>query len=255
MKRATATAMLAGATLALGIELDVPQGGGRLPTIAMIECLAQDGGRNEGEYCRTTYECSDGENRVEGVLVEGMTYHNGRRVTLATDPIATQRSCTINVQDGARVSFFSAYSPSGAGGELVGLSRIEPIGQTETAGGGLGVGNLTGQKMHKSLVVGENTGSLVGVWVGFTAAHTTSTHARLQAMELCQENTLRDCRIPITFSGPPRLCVGVALSRADVDAWGYGVANTDELARQQAIASCGDHATNCYVWSSSCLPE
>ena len=253
MKTIIATAILATAAFALGIEVDVPQGGGRLPTIAMIECLAQASGRSEGEYCRTTYECSDGENRVEGVLVEGMTYYNGRRVTLATDPIATLRSCTINVQDDARVSFFSAYSPSGGGGELVGLSRIEPFTATETAGGGIGTSSR--QAMHKSLVVGENTGSRVGIWVAITSPHATVTSARRQATELCEEHAVSNCRIVITYGGPPRKCVGVALSRANPDAWGWGLGATHELSRETAMASCGDHAESCYVWSSSCVPE
>ena len=251
MKRIVATAMLAVATSALGIEFDVPQGAGTLPTIALIECLAQDGIRGEGEYCRTTYECRDGQDYVvEGVLVEGMTYSNGRRTTLATDAIATQRSCIIDVADDARVSFFSAYRPSGRDGELVGLSRIEPASDTgATAGGGRGVDMQ--RKQYSALLAGEKRD---GIWVGITAAQDTATRALQQAEELCQEDNVNSCGVVRTFSGPPRQCVGVALSRTDALAWAWALGVTHEQARERAMSSCVGFAESCYIWSSKCVP-
>ncbi|MDE0193486.1 MAG: hypothetical protein OXQ90_19200 [Gammaproteobacteria bacterium] len=97
------------ATSASAAEFEVPQGGGKLPTIALVECLADDGIRSEGEYCRTVYECSperDGT-KVSGTMWEGLTYHDGCRVTLESDDIAFRRSCVLTVDDDAKVSYFT----------------------------------------------------------------------------------------------------------------------------------------------------
>lgn len=104
--------------------LAVPQGGGKLPTIALVECLAAEGSRSSGQYCRATYECSpqDGAH-VGGTLWEGLTYHDGRRVTLETDDIAVQRKCTLSIEDPADVWFYTGYRPGGKTGKVVGMTR------------------------------------------------------------------------------------------------------------------------------------
>lgn len=102
-------------------EFNVPQGGGRLPTIVLVECLAEEGSRGTGEYCRTTYQCSptrDGA-EISGTLWKGIMYHNGRLVTSGEEPIATERSCVLTVEDGAKVTDYHAYRPDGKEGESV----------------------------------------------------------------------------------------------------------------------------------------
>ena len=114
----------------------MPQGGGKLPTIALVECLAEEGSRTEAEYCRTTYECSptrDGTG-VSGTLWEGLTYHDGRRVTLATDQIANQRSCKLTVEDDAKITYYTADRPDGLEGEIVAFTRIGSAASTSTIG-------------------------------------------------------------------------------------------------------------------------
>ena len=114
-----------------GAEVAVPQGAGRLPTVALVECLAEEDSRALGQYCRTSYECS-GE--AAGVLWEGLENHNGRRVTLETDAIATERDCILNIEDEAAVRFFTGYRPQGKSGDVVGLVRT---GTVESANYGL----------------------------------------------------------------------------------------------------------------------
>ena len=132
VKRTFASLALTAATIAFGADFNVPQGGGKLPTIALIECLAEDGTHNQGSYCRTTYSCDGGS--LEGVLVEGLLYHNGRRVTLPTDTIATERNCVIDVGDAARVQFFTGYRPEGPPGNVVAMVRSGTAASTVTIG-------------------------------------------------------------------------------------------------------------------------
>ena len=125
--------------LAVGVaagDFDVPQGGGKLPTIALVECLAQDGSRTEGQYCRTTYECTPQRDGtvVSGTLWEGLTYADGRRVTLETDDIARERSCVLSVEDGAKVSYFTGYRPEGKDGDVVAFTRAGSHTLTLTVG-------------------------------------------------------------------------------------------------------------------------
>ena len=44
-------------------------------------------------------------------------------MTLDTDTISYQRDCVLNVEDSARVRFFTAYRPDGTGGDVVGFVR------------------------------------------------------------------------------------------------------------------------------------
>ena len=105
-------------------EFTVPQGGAKLPTIAIVSCFADEHSRAEGAYCRTTYECSprDGAT-VSGTLWEGLRYHNSRRVTLETDAFAHQRSCVLDIEDAAQVQFFTGYRPAGFNGDVVAMVR------------------------------------------------------------------------------------------------------------------------------------
>ena len=125
-----------GATQALAAEFPVPQGGGKLPTIALVSCLAEEGSQAEGYYCRTTYECSpqrDGT-LVSGTLWEGLLYHDGRRVTLESNAIAVQRNCVLNVEDNAKVSYFTGYRPGGRTGDVVAFTRAGTSIATNTIG-------------------------------------------------------------------------------------------------------------------------
>ena len=128
-----ATAFHAGAIAA---EFDVPQGGGRLPTIALVECLAEEHSRSTGEYCRTTYACSPTRDSAEvsGTLWEGLIHHDGRRVTSGEDPIAFQHSCILTVEDDAKITYYTAYRPDGKEGEIEGFSRTRSTTRTETMG-------------------------------------------------------------------------------------------------------------------------
>lgn len=117
--RLCATAVAVACVPALGADFQVPQGGGRLPTVALVECLAGESTRNRGEYCRTTYACSD----AQGVLWEGMGNHNGRRVTEATSPISNLRDCVLTIDDPATVQYFTGYRPGGLQGEVIGMVR------------------------------------------------------------------------------------------------------------------------------------
>ena len=73
--------------------------------------------------------------RESGILWEGLEYHNGRRVTLASDPIATQRDCVLTIGDDAIVSYFTAYRPEGPGGEVVGIVKAGNSGRSSGSGG------------------------------------------------------------------------------------------------------------------------
>ena len=149
--KARLIAPVATVLLAVGVaagDFDVPQGGGKLPTIALVECLAQDGSRTEGQYCRTTYECTPQRDGtvVSGTLWEGLTYADGRRVTLETDDIARERSCVLNVEDGAKVSYFTGYRPDGKDGEVVAFTRAGSHTLTLTVGSStVPVDNMLGQ--------------------------------------------------------------------------------------------------------------
>ncbi len=117
-------------------KFDVPQGGGKLPTIALVECLAEEHSRSMGEYCYMTYSCSptrDGD-EVRGTLWRGMLHHDGRRVTTAEDSIAFERSCVVTVADDAKITWFTAYRPDGKGGEIVGIEKVGGAAHTETRG-------------------------------------------------------------------------------------------------------------------------
>ena len=130
------TAMLAGNAQAA--KFDVPQGDEKLPTIALIECLAEENSRSMDEYCYTTYSCSparDGDGmRMPGTLWRGLPYHDSQRVTTADDDIAFGRSCVITVADDAKVTWFTGYRPDGMESEVVGIvkSRIETMGSYNT---------------------------------------------------------------------------------------------------------------------------
>ncbi|MCY3623413.1 MAG: hypothetical protein OXH68_17110 [Gammaproteobacteria bacterium] len=140
---------------AVATDFRVPQGGGKLPTIALVECLAEEGSRSEGEYCRTTYECSsmrDGT-EVSGTLWEGLTYHDGRRVTLGTDQIANQRACKLTVDDDAKVTYYTAYRPDGPGGEIVAFTRTSSSTSTHTTGSfSVSPNNMLGQFLSHNSV-------------------------------------------------------------------------------------------------------
>ena len=118
-------AMLSGNAQAA--KFDVPQGDERLPTIALIECLAEENSRSMGEYCYATYSCSpawDGDRmRMPGTLWRGLPYHDSRRVTTADDDIAFGRSCVITVADDAKITWFTGYRPDGEEGEVVGIVK------------------------------------------------------------------------------------------------------------------------------------
>lgn len=117
-------------------EFEVPQGGGKLPMIALVECLAQEGSRTEGQYCRTTYECTpqrDGT-EVSGTLWEGLMYSDGRRLTLESDDISVERSCVLTVDDDAKVSYYTDYRPEGKTGEVVAFTRAGSVTATLTIG-------------------------------------------------------------------------------------------------------------------------
>ncbi len=121
---------------AIAAEFGVPQGGGRLPTIALVECLAEEHSRGTGEYCRTTYTCSptrDGA-EVSGTLWEGLLHHDGRRVTSGEDPIAFERSCVLTVEDDAKITYYTAYRPDGKEGEIEGFTKTGSTTSTETMG-------------------------------------------------------------------------------------------------------------------------
>ena len=100
-------------------DFAVPQGGGKLPTIALVECLAAENAQASGHFCRATYDCAGNT----GVLWEGLANHNGRRVTAESDPISNQRDCVLKVDDTAKVQFFTGYRPAGRTGEVVALVR------------------------------------------------------------------------------------------------------------------------------------
>lgn len=140
---------------AVAAEFEVPQGGGKLPTIALVGCLAEEGSRSEGEYCRTTYECSpmrDGT-EVSGTLWEGLTYHDGRRVTLGTDQIANQRSCRLTVDDDAKVTYYTAYRPDGPDGDVVAFTRTSSTTSTYTTGSfSVSPNNMLGQFLSHNSV-------------------------------------------------------------------------------------------------------
>ena len=110
---------MAFAMFASAADFAVPQGGGKLPTIALVECFAAENSQASGQYCRATYDCAGDT----GVLWEGLANHNGRRVTLETDPISNQRDCVLKVDDTAKVQFFTGYRPAGRTGEVVALVR------------------------------------------------------------------------------------------------------------------------------------
>ena len=120
----------------IAAEFGVPQGGGRLPTIALVECLAEEHSRGTGEYCRTTYTRSptrDGT-EVSGTLWEGLIHHDGRRVTSGEDPIAFERSCVLTVEDDAKITYYTAYRPDGKEGEIKGFTKTGSTTHTETMG-------------------------------------------------------------------------------------------------------------------------
>ena len=106
-------------------DFNVPQGGGKLPTIALVSCLAAEDAHALGQFCRTTYRCAGGAGQAadEGVLWEGLRYHNGRRVTLESDAIANGRGCVLDIEDPAVVQFFTGYRPLGPNGEVVAFVR------------------------------------------------------------------------------------------------------------------------------------
>lgn len=122
-------AMLAGTSFAK--EFAVPQGGETLRTIALVECLADDGTRGAGQYCRTTYTCAGRDGRyTSGTLWEGLTYADGRRVTLESDQIAFERECVLTVEDSAEVSFYTGYR--GRGGQGV-VGFVRSVGSRNSA--------------------------------------------------------------------------------------------------------------------------
>ena len=136
-------------------EFAVPQGGAKLPTIAIVSCLADDFTRAEGAYCRTTYECSprDGSH-VSGTLWEGLRYHNSRRVTLESDAFAHQRSCVLDIEDAAQVQFFTGYRPAGFTGDVVAMVRSGSGAATNAVGDPVTVyaENIIGQFLSHSMV-------------------------------------------------------------------------------------------------------
>lgn len=117
-------------------SFDVPQGGGKLPTIALVECLAAEGSRVSGTYCAMDWECSaeDGSREADN-LWEGLEYHDGRRVTSVSDPIATRRDCVLTIGDDATVSYYTAFRPKGPGGEVVGIVKAGTRSEITGTGG------------------------------------------------------------------------------------------------------------------------
>ena len=143
------------AAVASAGDFDVPQGGGKLPIIALVECLAEEGSRTEGQYCRTTYQCMpqrDGT-EVSGTLWEGLTYHDGRRVTLESDDISVERSCVLTVDDDAKVSYFTGYRPDGKVGDVVAFTRAGSATVTLTLGSTtIPADNMLGQFLSHAAV-------------------------------------------------------------------------------------------------------
>ena len=141
---------MACATFAAGADFAVPQGGGKLPTIALVECLADENTQHAGQYCRATYDC-DGDT---GVLWEGLQAHNGRRVTLETDAISNQRDCVLKVADAARVQFFTGYRPAGRTGEVVAMVRSGNSAASATTGSPVYIpaANMLGQFLSHAAV-------------------------------------------------------------------------------------------------------
>ena len=138
------------ATFAHGADFAVPQGGGKLPTIALVECLADENTQQAGQYCRATYDC-DGDT---GVLWEGLQAHNGRRVTLESDAISNQRDCVLTVDDAARVQFFTGYRPAGRTGDVVAMVRSGSSAASATTGSPVHVpaANMLGQFLSHAAV-------------------------------------------------------------------------------------------------------
>ena len=143
MKNIVAAIVAAVATGTFGADFSVPQGGGKLPTIALVTCLADEGTQAEGQYCRATYDCSGDT----GVLWEGLTFHNGRRVTLETDPISNLRDCVLKVEDPASVSFYTGYRPEGPNGKIVAMVRSGNSAASTTTGSPVRIppANMLGQ--------------------------------------------------------------------------------------------------------------
>lgn len=102
------------ATFAHGATFAVPQGegGGVLPTIALVECMADENTRPAGQYCQAAYFCTSGEGG-KGRLWQGLSSHNSSALTL----VPSQTACTLKVGDPARVRFlnladFAEYATS-----------------------------------------------------------------------------------------------------------------------------------------------
>ena len=155
---AGAVSLTVGVTSASAAQFEVPQGGGKLPTIALVQCLAAEGSRMEGQYCRTTYECAqqrDGTS-VSGVVWEGLTYHDGRRVTLESHQIAVERNCVLSVEDDAKVSYFTGYRPEGKAGDVVAFTRAGSSTVTVTLGSTtIPAANMLGQFLSHAAVRAE----------------------------------------------------------------------------------------------------
>ena len=137
------------AMFASAADFAVPQGGGKLPTIALVECLADENAQASGQFCRATYDCAGDT----GVLWQGLRSHNGRRVTLETDAIANQRDCVLKVEDAARVQFFTGYRPAGRTGEVVAMVRSGQHAASSTIGSTtIPANNMLGQFLSHSAV-------------------------------------------------------------------------------------------------------
>ena len=99
---------------AQGANFAVPQGkgGGVLPTIALVECMADENTRPAGQYCQAAYFCTGGEGG-KGRLWQGLSSHNSSALTL----VPSQTDCVLKVGDPARVRFlnladFAEYATS-----------------------------------------------------------------------------------------------------------------------------------------------
>ncbi len=113
---AIAVSSFAAASLAEATTITVPQGSGVFPTIGQINCLEEAG----GTYCAATYECAGGEE--SGELWGDMANHNGRRPLSVESPVARARECVIFVDGAAEATWFTAHTPAGRDGLVVGLS-------------------------------------------------------------------------------------------------------------------------------------
>ncbi len=118
MKRVIVAAF--GVAGAFGVEaettFEVPQGSKDFPTIGQINCLEEIG----GTYCSAEWTCGE----ESGELWGDMRNHDGTRSLTVESPVARGRSCFIEVDGLAEVVWFTAHTPAGQNGRVVGLTPV-----------------------------------------------------------------------------------------------------------------------------------